>query len=133
MASRARRGILEMMGTQVLKDRRVRAGTVDFLVEMGKRASQATKESRGREENVARLESKETGGLRGPLAPGETEGYRGYLVQMAMSGLRVSWGKKGSGDFLGHLESKEKLGLGFLDPRVMWGSRGDWGLQGHLA
>ncbi|KAI9526002.1 hypothetical protein NQZ68_002550 [Dissostichus eleginoides] len=99
----------------------VRVGSVDFLV---------GKDLREREGSVALLELRETEVLKVHSAQEEIVDFRVQLVHLATMGLKVQWVKKGKGDFLGHLESKGKLGSAFRDPRVLWVTTG---LQGLLV
>lgn len=127
MALLARRVVLERMEAPGQKDRRVKVGSVDFQVGKEQRENQDTKERREREESVEHLELRETEVLKVPLAPEETVDFRVCLVHLVMPDLKVRWVEKEKGDFLGHLESREKQGSAFRDPRVMSVTRGNQG------
>ncbi|TWW64017.1 Collagen alpha-1(XXVIII) chain [Takifugu flavidus] len=61
------------------------------------------------------------------LVQAEIVDFRVYLAQLVISDLRVQWVEREKGDFLGHLEFKEKQELAFQGPRVMLAFRGSWG------
>lgn len=99
-------------------------GSVDFRVGKEQRENRDTKERRERGGSVAHLELRETEALKVPLAQEEIVDFRVCSVHLVITDLKAPWVEKVKGDFLGHLESKGKLGSAFRDPRVTSGTRG---------